>query len=87
MGRWKVQIQLWLTSAVINIKRAVKALAKTEPAAGSQEVTNRAFITGVFADAAKEIAGLLHRIFCYASTSATVPTDDIQLGALVLLGL
>jgi hypothetical protein len=26
MGRWKVQIQLWLTAAVINLKRAIKAL-------------------------------------------------------------
>jgi transposase len=26
MGRWKVQIQLWMTAIVINLKRAVKAL-------------------------------------------------------------
>jgi transposase len=26
MGRWKVQIQLWLTASVINLKRAIKAL-------------------------------------------------------------
>jgi hypothetical protein len=26
MGRWKVQIQLWLTATVINLKRAVKEL-------------------------------------------------------------
>ena len=26
MGRWKVQIQLWLTAIVINLKRAVKEL-------------------------------------------------------------
>jgi transposase len=63
MGRWKVQIQLWLTAAVINIKRAAKQLARTE-LAGSREVTNRAFITGMFADAAKGIAGVLHRFFC-----------------------
>jgi hypothetical protein len=62
MGRWKVQIQLWLTAAVINIKRALGALTKTEPVAGSQEVTNRAFITGMFADAAKEITGVMHCI-------------------------
>jgi hypothetical protein len=63
MGRWKVQqIQLWLTAAVINIKRAVKQLARTEPA-GSQQVTNRALITGMLADTAKEIAGVLHRFF------------------------
>ena len=79
MGRWKVQIQLWLTAAVINIKRAVGALTKTEPVAGSQEVTNRAFITGVFADAIKEIARVVHRIFfAYVSTSATVPAFMAQ---------
>jgi transposase len=27
MGRWKVQIQLWMTAIVINLKRAVKALS------------------------------------------------------------
>ena len=64
MGRWKVQIQLWLTAAVINIKRAVKALTKTEPVAGSQEVTTRAFLNGTFADVVKEIAGVVHRILC-----------------------
>ena len=26
MGRWKVQIQLWLTATAINLKRAIKAL-------------------------------------------------------------
>jgi transposase len=30
MGRWKVQIQLWLTAAVINIKKALKQLPRTE---------------------------------------------------------
>ena len=64
MGRWKVQIQLWLTAAVINIKRAVKQLARTETVAGSQEVTNRAIITGMFASAVKEIAGVLLCIKC-----------------------
>ena len=64
MGRWKVQIQLWLTAAVINIKRAVKQLARTETVAGSQEVANRATITNMFANAAKEIAGILHCIKC-----------------------
>lgn len=34
MGRWKVQIQLWLTASVINIKRAVKQFARMEIAAG-----------------------------------------------------
>jgi transposase len=74
MGRWKVQIQLWLTAAVINIKRAVKQLARTETVAGSQEVTNKAIITGMLVSAVKEIAGVLHCIFpAYGSTSATLP--------------
>jgi transposase len=79
MGRWKVQIQLWLTAAVINIKRAVRAQTKTEPVVGSQKVTNRAFITGMFADAVKEIARIMHRLFsAYGSTSATVPAKVEQ---------
>jgi hypothetical protein len=49
--------------AVINIKRALRALTKTEPVAGNQEVTNRAFITGMFADAVKEITRVMHWIF------------------------
>ena len=65
MGRWKVQIQLWLTAAVINIKRAVKRLARTETVAGSQEAANRATITDTFATAAKEIVGVLHCIKCF----------------------
>jgi hypothetical protein len=74
MGRWRVQIQLWLTAAVINIKRVVRALSQRGSAAGSQEVTNRAFITGMFADAIKGIARVMSSIFAaYGSTSATVP--------------
>ena len=80
IGRWKVQIQLWLTAAVINIKRAVTVLTKTKPVAGSQEVTTRAHITGMFADAAKEIARAMHRIFsAYGSTSATVPSGEVHI--------
>ena len=75
MGRWKVQIQLWLTAAVINIKRVVRALSQREPVAGSQEVTNRAFITGMFADAVKEIAGVMHDIlFCLRKNFGNSPT-------------
>ena len=74
MGRWKVQIQLWLTAAVINLKTAVRALSKTQAVAGIQERTNRAFITGMFANAVKDIARVMH---CFSapcrSTSATVP--------------
>jgi hypothetical protein len=77
-GRWKVQIHLWLTAAVINIKRAVRALTKAEPVAVSQEVTDRASIAGMFAHAAKEIARFMHRILVSQSTSAAVPSGDVQ---------
>ena len=63
MGIWKVQIQLWLTAAVINIKRVVRALGQREPVTGSQEVTNRTLLTGMFADAVKGIARVMHSIF------------------------
>jgi IS5 family transposase len=63
MGRWKVQIQLWLTAAVINIKRAVKQLVKTEAMAGSQENTNGPLIAGMFGNAIEKIARAVHRIF------------------------
>jgi hypothetical protein len=82
MGRWKVQIQLWLTAAVINIKRAVKQLARIGPVAGSQEFTNRAYINAMFADAVKEIAVVMHRfLLCFGSTSATVPADGLHFEA------
>jgi transposase len=80
MGRWKVQIQLWLTATVINIKRVVRVLSQRGPVAGSQEVTNRAFITGMFADAVRGIAHVMRSIFAaYGSTSATVPAKVAQL--------
>ena len=78
MGRWKVQIQLWLTAAVINIKRVVKQLVKTETMAGSQEDTNSSLITGMLGNAVEKIARAMHHIFAYTSTSATVPADYIQ---------
>jgi len=79
MGRWRVQIQLWLTAAVINLKRVVRALSQRESVAGSQEVTNRALITGMFADAVKGIARVMHSIFtAYRSASATAPTNVVQ---------
>ena len=38
MGRWKVQIQLWLTASVINLKRAIKALTNRS---GGGEISNQ----------------------------------------------
>jgi len=74
MGRWKVQIQFWLTAAVINIKRAVRALTKTGPTVGINKVTNWTSITGMFADAGKEIARVMHCIFsAYESTPGNSP--------------
>ena len=87
MGRWKVQIQLWLTAAVINIKRAVKQLARREPATWSNEATSRAFIPGMFADAAKEIAGVLHRIlFCLQQYFGNSPSINGTLLRLMYRG-
>jgi ribosomal protein S2 len=61
MGRCKVQIQLWLTAVVINIKRAVKQLVKTEAMAGSQEDTNNSLIAGMFGNAVKKIVRTMHQ--------------------------
>jgi len=44
MGRWKVQIQLWLTATVINLKRAIKALTKRSDGAA---LCNHPFTTTV----------------------------------------
>jgi hypothetical protein len=65
MGIWKVQIQLWLTAAVINIKRVVRVLSQRGPIVGSQEVSNMAFITGMFSDAVKGIAHVMHSILLF----------------------
>jgi transposase len=59
MGRWKVQIQLWLTAAVINIKRAVKQLVRIEPIVGTTQHTNEIAAIGRLAQAATKIIDLL----------------------------
>jgi transposase len=64
MGRWKVQIQLWLTAAVINIKRAVKQVARTKTVVGSQELIDGDIITSMFACVVKEITDVLYCIKC-----------------------
>jgi transposase len=39
-GRWRVQIQVWLTAAAMNIKKAVRSMrTEPRPAAGSQLLT------------------------------------------------
>ena len=40
MGRWKVQIQLWLTATVINLKRAMKALTARLEGADPKQTSN-----------------------------------------------
>jgi IS5 family transposase len=62
MGRWKVQMQLWLTAAAINIKRAAKQLSKTDLSAGSGQVAHKVSVTGRFVHAAKDIAGGMYRL-------------------------
>ena len=39
MGRWKVQIQVWLTAAAINIKRAVKELGRTATVSNCYQIS------------------------------------------------
>ncbi len=65
MGRRKVQIQLWLTAAVINIKRVVRALRQREAVAGSQEFPNGALTTGMFANALVDIANVMHDLLFF----------------------
>ncbi len=60
MGRWKIQIQLWLTAAVINIKRAIKQLARIEPIVRTIRRTDKTAAIGRLAYTTKEIIGLLH---------------------------
>jgi hypothetical protein len=65
MGRWRVQIQLWLTAAVINIKRAIKQLIRIDLATESNEVTRRAYIAGLFFNVANKIPSVFHRFSFY----------------------
>ncbi|MGB3904919.1 MAG: IS1182 family transposase [Anaerolineae bacterium] len=64
-GRWKVQIQIWLTAAAINIKRALRELRKGGTIAKeAQASTPKPPLNSLicFADAAREIAARTHRI-------------------------
>jgi hypothetical protein len=65
MGRWKVQIQVWLTAAVINIKKAERILDKIEAIAGGSRNYQQGFPTSV-THAAENIASVIHLIlFCF----------------------
>ena len=57
-GRWKVQIQFWLTAAAINIKRAIRKLRKM----GFMAKGAGATALSSLADAAKKIAAGIHRV-------------------------
>jgi len=49
MGRWKVQIQLWMTAAVMNLKRAIKALtARLEGEIPLQSNNSSSHIVAIF---------------------------------------
>jgi transposase len=61
MGRRRVQIQLWLTAAVINIKRATKQLARIEYIMGPTR-TDKNPTTGRLTHTPKEIKGLIYRL-------------------------
>ena len=76
-GRGKVQIQIWLTAAAINIKRALKELTNMRPVAkGVRAALAKVpfLILTSLADAATEIATRIRSIlFAYRPTSATGP--------------
>jgi len=59
MGRWRVQIQPWLTAAAMNIKRALRGLRKS----GALADGTRATILNSLADATKVIAAGIQSIF------------------------
>jgi len=71
VGRWKVQIQLWLTAAVINIRRALKALTS-----GTQQVTSGAFVNGTLAEAAKELDRVLSSFFLFSEALRQQPQRE-----------
>ncbi len=47
MGRWKVQIQLWLTATVMNLKRAIKALTNRSDGALSNRRGSLSFLIAI----------------------------------------
>ena len=64
-GKRKVQIQLWLTAAAINIKRALREVGKKGPIANEAQAAlpePSLNCLGFFVAAAKEVAAGLHPI-------------------------
>jgi transposase len=64
-GKWRVQIQLWLTAAAINIKRALRELRNGgPPAKEAQASIPQSPLNGLscFAHAARETAAGIHRL-------------------------
>ena len=69
MGRWKVQIQLWLTATVMNLKRAIKAL--TNRSDGAEPSSNGGSSSSPIAIHDRNPASCHHN--GQLTTSATVP--------------
>jgi len=67
-GRWKVQIQLWLTAAAINIEKALGELRKIGHLANVAQIDIPKILSSdltSLVNAAKKIAAGIHRIlFC-----------------------
>ncbi len=59
MGRWKVQIQLWLTATVINLKRAIKALKNCSDGAGLSNQRRRSSFLIAITTAVRILASLM----------------------------
>ena len=76
-GREKVQVQLWLTAAAMNVKRAIGKLRKIGPKTNQARATiPRAFSTCLsnLADIAKEVAaGVYHILFCLQNHFGNTP--------------
>jgi hypothetical protein len=54
-GRWRVQIQLWLTAAAMNIKRATKELRRREPTAQASRPVGHLATLNFFVHALKRL--------------------------------
>jgi transposase len=63
-GRWKVQIQLWLTAAAMNMKRAVATMSRGTPAAAGAVAALPAVIRWI------------RRLLGQSATSATAPVHS-----------
>ena len=65
-GRRKVQIQLWLTAAAMNMKRAVAAMSRGTPTAAGARA------------ALSAVARWVRRLLAHPAMSATTPTERVH---------